>query len=342
MSKYNEEYGGKGLSGLKNLGNTCFINSIIQIISHTYELNHFLSNSSYETKLNKNIDSLLLIEWDKLRQQLWKKNAAVSPNKFIKTIQEISIYKKIDTFAGFAQNDTSEFLLFLIDCFHNALCRKVSMEIKGDAKIETDKIAITCFKTIKQMYETNYSEMLNLFYGSHISIIRDVNHNIKSMISEPFFILNLPIPPTNKSPTLLDCFDLYVSSEILEGDNAYYDETSKEKIKAYKKIDFWNLPDIIVIVLKRFNSSNRKKQILVDCPLENLDLSKYIVGYNPEKYKYDLYGVCEHSGSVLGGHYTAQVKTANNNWYKFNDMFVTPSNKNIITSSAYCLFYRKQ
>ena len=70
----NSEYLGKGRTGLANCGNTCYVNSCIQCLSHTYELNDFLKEKTYEGKLNNIPDSVLLVEWDSLRELMWSQN----------------------------------------------------------------------------------------------------------------------------------------------------------------------------------------------------------------------------------------------------------------------------
>ena len=340
-----DKYSNKGLSGLNNLGNTCFINSCMQVLSHTYELNIFLDKETYKRRLKNIHDSALIIEWDELRKILWNENCIVAPGRFIKTIHNIAKIKDRDIFAGYNQNDMSEFLIFLIDCFHNSLSREVNMNINGIPENDVDKLALLCFEKIKQMYSKDYSEMYSLFYGTHISKLTIlVSNEILSMTPEPFFILNLPIPQNKKSPSLLDCFDLYTEGEILDGENRVLNINTSEKVAVKKNLVFWSLPTILVIDIKRFNASNMKNQILVNFPLNNLNLSKYVIGYDKENYVYDLYGVCNHSGSVLGGHYTAFVKNANNKWYHYNDTIVSEVSleTQIITPKAYCFFYRKR
>jgi len=340
-----ENYKNKGLSGLSNLGNTCFINSCMQIISHTYELNNFLNQENYKKKLKNIVDSVLILEWDNLRKIMWNDNCVISPGKFIKTIQKISALKKKDIFTGYSQNDLPEFLLFIVDCFHNSLSREIKMTITGTPENSIDQVAIKCFEMIKNMYSKEYSEIWNLFYGIHVSEITNLETGKQLNVTpEPYLMIDLPIPANNKMPSLIDCFDLYVEGEILDGDNAWFNEETNEKINIRKRIQFWSFPDILIIDFKRFNNRSQKNQILVTFPLDNLDLSKYVIGYKKESYKYELYGICNHSGSVIGGHYTSFVKNANGNWYHFNDqevsVVVTP--ENIITPKAYCLFYRKK
>ena len=336
-------YKDKGLTGLANLGNSCYINSCLQVLSHTYEFNNMLKDDKFTEKLNQCSDSIILIEWNKLKNLMWSENCTVAPYGFFRCIQEISVKKNMDMFGGFSQNDMPEFLGFMIDCFHTAITRKVDISINGNIINETDKLAKACFDMIKNTHSKSYSEILELFYGVHVSLLTSIdNHDILAVTPEPFCILSLPIP-NKETITLFDCLDFYCLFERLEGDNAWYNENTNEKQAVDKVLVFWSLPKILIIDLKRFTNYNRKINNCIDIPINDVNLSKYVKGYNKESYIYDLYGVCNHIGNCNGGHYTSFVKNANNKWYEFNDTNVNEINEaNIISEKSYCLFYRKK
>ena len=219
------------------------------------------------------------------------------------------------------------------------------MNIVGKPANKVDDIALKCYEMIKKMFAKDYSEIWSLFYGVHVSQIKNNETNeVVSMNPEPYFIINLPIPQGSKIINLYDCFDEYIKGEILEGENAWYNEKTNKKESVTKQLLFWNFPNILVIDIKRFNNRNIKNQVLINFPLEELDLTKYAIGYKKETNVYDLFGVCNHSGSVYGGHYTAYVKNANEKWYHYNDTNVEELKNldKIISPKAYSLFYSKK
>ena len=337
-----QKYENKGLTGLANLGNTCYLNSCIQIISHIYELNDMLEKIEFENKLNKINDSILLLEWNKLYKLMWSENCVIAPNGFVKSIQKIAHIKKKDIFSGYAQNDLPEFLIFLLESFHNSLARKVDVDISGEILNNKDKLANICFTMIKTMYNKDYSEISEMFFGISVSQLLSVDGEILSLSPEPFCMLNLPIPAENKNPTIFDCLDLYCQSELMEGENAWFNEKTGMKQDINKNTIFWSLPRILIIDIKRFNNNNRKINKIVDTPLSRVDFSKYIKGYKPETFIYDLFGICNHSGGCAGGHYTSYIKNANNKWYEFNDTTVREINKDkVVSEKSYAFFYRK-
>lgn len=351
-----------GLSGLRNLGNTCFMNSCMQIISHTHILNDFLNEKSdvdnkpsYMHKLSsqENIEEFnLLTEWDIVRKMLWKANCVVTPSGFFHCMKRLAAKQRMLSFTGYSQNDVSEFLRFIISSFHCGIQREVTMNISGTKKSSNDNMAMLCYEMFKNEYSKSYSEIIPMFYGVQLTLIKDVDSqpegdqpgSIVSMRPEPCFILSLPIPKLNGSGDLsiLDCIKEYCIPELLTGDNKWYNENLKVKQEVYKQHVFWSLPNVLIIDLKRFNKNGTKIQVPLQLEM-NISMNPFMVGYNKDDAEYELYGVCNHSGNCSGGHYTAHIKCANKRWYLFNDTIVSEDRKfsgrdNVM---GYTLFYRK-
>jgi len=339
------KYENKGFVGLANLGNTCFLNSCIQVLIHTYEFHHLLDNIKY---CNEEIaDTNILKEWIELRDLMWSGSGILSPNKFVYNIQEIAKKKDRDIFTGWVQNDITEFLLFMIECIHNSISRKIALKINGTAKNSTDELAISCYRFLETIYTKDYSEIMDLFYGIYVTVISDINNTqVHSTKPEHFFILDLQIfTETNACNNIYECFDLFTSPEVMIGENAWFNDKIQKKEDILRSVCFWSLPKILVITLKRFSpDGNNKLNHLIHFPLENLDLSKYVKGYQSHSYQYDLFGVCNHMGGVMGGHYTAYVKNSMSQWIHYNDTSVEiiTNPDTIISPMAYCLFYRKK
>jgi ubiquitin C-terminal hydrolase len=293
-------------------------------------------------------DSKIVEEWQDLQQVIWSNNGVVSPNRFVYNVQQLAKAKNRELFTGWAQNDMSEFLLFMVECIHNSISRGIKLHILGNIENDTDKMATACYGMLRDTYSKEYSEIMDMFYGIYVSEILSTDGSIRHAIKpESYFILDLPIIDDNQHivSDLYESLDLFTRAEFLEGDNAWLNEKTGKKENIRKQISFWNFPKIIVITLKRFTPDGQYKiNNQINFPIEDFNISKYVRGYNANSHVYDLYGVCNHSGGTLGGHYTAFVKNSQNNWIHYNDnsIQIVSNPQEVITPLAYCLFYRKK
>lgn len=347
MNITDKNYKENGYTGLVNLGNTCFLNSCVQILTHTVELHEIFKNPAVQAKIETNRnkdDARILIEWKALTELLWSGNGVVNPMKFVKTVHEVATRKNIEIFTGWAQNDVTEFLRFIVNCFHTAIARPVKINMTGKPKTELDNMAIKCCELLTSIYKTEYSEICELFYGISVTEIKDLSGKICSQKPEHYFIIDLPIPCSQVRITIYDCFDLFVKSESMTGENQWFNDKTGTKEDVAKRTYFWSFPKILIITLKRFAVSNTgrisRMNDQVECPLLNLDLSKYVEGYDKKKYVYELYGVSNHMGNPSGGHYTSHIKTARG-WVHYNDGHLESIGEDkIVSPSSYCLFYK--
>jgi ubiquitin C-terminal hydrolase len=336
-----------GYTGLANLGNTCFLNACIQALNHTFELTQ-LRDKYIPFIRPERRDAVIIREYDDLRTVMFNNNGVVTPRKFIHNVHLIAKEKGREIFTGWAQNDMPEFLLFMVECMHNSISRGIKVEITKERENMSpiDQLASDCYNMIKTTYSKEYSEIMDLFYGIYVSEIWTIDGKTRHSIKpETFFILDIPIPQKNGQVTLYDCFNTFTETESIRGDNAWFNENTQEKEDIRKNITFWNFPAVLVITLKRFSPDGQYKiNGLIDFPVNSLDLSKYVSGYNACTYVYDLYAVCNHIGGVQGGHYTAFAKRMDGSWNHFNDTHVEKvvNPQDVVTPMAYCLFYRKK
>jgi ubiquitin C-terminal hydrolase len=264
------------VSGIKNIGNTCYLNSCFQLLLYTYELlDVFRIN---ESKQQKQIpETIVLLEWNEIKNILLHKKCTVTPLKCIAGIHHVAKLKDSMMFNQGEQNDICEFLMFMLDCFHLSLKSEIKMEYDDYLrymKIQHSVISEKCFQLICNQCLSDYSEILNLFYGIQLNVIQAKDElRIVSVTPSIFSIIPLDIPNNILQPTLHDCLDLYCQGELLENDNAYYDDNEKTYISALKSVIFWRLPHILIFTFNRLKTNKRgKNNTLIHFPIQSLDL----------------------------------------------------------------------
>ncbi|NWX65083.1 UBP2 hydrolase, partial [Promerops cafer] len=333
----------QGLTGLRNLGNTCFMNSILQCLSNTKELRDYCLQNQYLRDLNNNsrMRTALMSEFAKLIQLLWTSspNESVSPSEFKTQIQRYA-----PRFVGYNQQDAQEFLRFLLDGLHSEVNRVL---VRPRASTDTLDHLPDDEKS-RQMWrryqEREDSRISDLFVGQLKSSLTCSECGYCSTAFDPFWDLSLPIPKKGYGEvTLMDCLRLFTKEDVLDGDEKPTCCRCKARTRCTKKFSIQKFPKILVLHLKRFSEArirSSKLTTFVNFPLKDLDLREF-ASQSCNHAVYNLYAVSNHSGTTMGGHYTAYCKSpVSSEWHSFNDSRVTPmSSSHVRSSDAYLLFY---
>ncbi len=150
---------------------------------------------------------------------------------------------------------------------------------------------------------------------------------------------------SSKSTSLYDCLDSYTASEFLGGDNRWHCEKCKQLSDAVRRTSFWVTPDVLVVLLKRFQFSPTCGFEKISVPVKFPE-SELVI----KSSTYDLYGVVNHFGSLSSGHYTALCREeSTSRWFIYNDHQVTlvgtdelEKEFNSCAKSCYVLFYKRR
>ncbi|KAG7460177.1 hypothetical protein MATL_G00218570 [Megalops atlanticus] len=368
-----------GLRGLINLGNTCFMNCIVQALTHTPLLRDFFLSDRHKCEMQSN--SCLVCEMAQLFQEFYSGHR--SPHIPFRLLHLVWTHAR--HLAGYEQQDAHEFLIAALDVLHR--------HCKGDDNGKKANNPNHCNCIIDQIFTG----------GLQSDVTCQVCHGVSTTI-DPFWDISLDLPGSSTpfwplSPgsdgsvvngeshqsgatTLTDCLRrLSLHIRLKErrcsqrGSAVYCLFTRPEhlgssaKIKcggchsyqeSTKQLTMKKLPIVACFHLKRFEHSaklRRKITTYVSFPLE-LDMTPFMAsskesrmnGQYPQPVdalnndnKYSLFAVVNHQGTLESGHYTSFIRQHKDQWFKCDDAIITKASiKDVLDSEGYLLFYHKQ
>jgi ubiquitin C-terminal hydrolase len=302
------------MQGIENLGSTCAINSLIQVITRNDILrNIILSNTFADNTISGQLKEIIDL--------MYVRDNSIIPRKFLNTLY--TVFK--DIFYSGEQIDIGELWTFLSDkiCEESeaaAACVEAASELKDQLtegvvyNSDTEFYsAIANCKLLKKKYEYYYnkfnkktSSWQKSTQGFYLNTTRCVHCNLTFYNFEPFTSLNLDIPKDITHPRVSVLISKSLKEEVIEGD---WFCSKCNKNTAYKKsTKLWKLPDVLVIIIKRFINMNTKN----DAPIsinDYLNFNKGSILSNKKDVVYDFSSVALHFGSLNGGHYSAICNT---------------------------------
>ena len=280
------------MRGFSNIGNTCYLNAGLQMIIQNKDLVKLVLKYSDSSPILNTIGTFF--------KEYYKTDSAPLVPYDIKKIVE----ERSKIFSGFNQQDSTEFIVYLLDI--------IDEEIK---KVNP--------KGIQPIYGIDFNVRIKCKLKSCLKIYnkKEVNN---------FLLLDI----NSDDMDLNSIYKKFKSSNKLEDDNKYFCENCNDKRIASKRCQITEWPNYLCIWLKRFNQTGRrlsKNNQAIDIPLI-------------WKYNNELQGAVIHSGCLSGGHYIYIGKQHNNKWYMYDDSIITEipeHNLKKLLCSAYWLCYKK-
>lgn len=242
----------------------------------------------------------------------------VSPSEFKTQIQRYA-----PRFVGYNQQDAQEFLRFLLDGLHNEVNRVAARPKPSSESLDHLPDEEKGRQMWRKYLEREDSRIGDLFVGQLKSSLTCTDCGYCSTVFDPFWDLSLPIAKRGyPEVTLMDCMRLFTKEDVLDGDEKPTCCRCRARKRCIKKFSVQRFPKILVLHLKRFSESRirtSKLTTFVNFPLRDLDLREF-ASENTNHAVYNLYAVSNHSGTTMGGHYTAYCRSpVTGEWHTFND-----------------------
>ncbi|XP_061772678.1 ubiquitin carboxyl-terminal hydrolase 3 isoform X2 [Nerophis ophidion] len=348
-------------TGLRNLGNTCFMNAILQSLSNIEQFSCYFKGlpvvslrsgkragkRTYHTRSQGDTSVLLVEELRKTFCSLWQ-GGAFSPDSLF-----YAVWKIMPSFRGYQQQDAHEFMRYLLDHLH----RELQQNQNGATETVSPQGGLRTSSTDGKCCLNGTPSIVTSIFGGILQ--NEVNCLIcgtESRKFDPFLDLSLDIPSQfrqkrskDQEPgptcTLRECLQSFTDLEELDETELYYCHKCKKRQKSTKKFWVQKLPKVLCLHLKRFHWTaflRNKVDTYVEFPLKDLDMKGYLLEESllAGSCLYDLVAIVVHHGSGVGsGHYTA-YGSHEGRWYHFNDSTVTlASEETVRKAKAYILFY---
>ena len=259
LEQFTSHRSNAGLTGLDNIGNTCFMNSALQCLSHCEYLTLYFLNDSYKSEINSNTKygsgGEIANGYSTLINELWLGNSShIHPREF----RNIFI-RFAKQFAGFSQHDSHEMLTFMLDGLHEDLNRnkdKPYIEMVDQKESESDAEASERFWN--NMLRRDNSIIVDLFYGQYKSTLQCPVCDKISMTYDPFMCLGVPITSALTADVLV--IDVHANEYKVINMNVSEKDTFGDFVK--KNVEGYCCKDVIGVlcgddmVFKRYMQEN--------------------------------------------------------------------------------------